>query len=407
MFADVVGADGRPPLYADAIFEQLMNLVDKSLVVADAFRLETRYHMLETIRQYALAKLVESGEMERVRDRHLHYFAALAETAEPELRRADQAAWYDRLDTEHDNLRAAVEWSLARAQPNLGLRLSGALYLFWDNRGYTREGRVRLAAMLAQPGAAEHTSARTKALNSLGHLAWAQGDFDSACKHLNEALVEGRDQQDDRSVAWSLQLLGRIAEDQRHFDQARSLLEESLAMRERLDDKGGMALSLAWLADVALQQGEYPRAMALYTDNLLMLRQLQDKIVMGYVLRRMGQVAMYLGDHPRAKTLLGEAINVHLEVRNKRGVISCIALLAAIQAAQGHMRTATRLYGTVTNLQSDGGVRHLHLDQVEFDGNVAKLRTQLDETSFTNAWASGHGLTLAQAIALALEGSFD
>ena len=121
------------------ILDLLLRLVDKSLVVMDALGHEARYHMLESIRQYALAKLEESGERESVRDRHLHYFVELAETAEPELRRAEQAAWFDRLDSEHDNMRAAIDWSLSSAQPTEGLRLAGALQWFWSNRGHISE----------------------------------------------------------------------------------------------------------------------------------------------------------------------------------------------------------------------------------------------------------------------------
>jgi non-specific serine/threonine protein kinase len=204
------------------VLDLLSALVDKSLVVYEEDENgHGRYHLLETVRQYARARLMESGTEEAVRARHRDHFLALAEQAKPNLRGPEQARWLDTLEREHENLRATLEWCLEAedeegAQQNsvspaeAGLRLSGALSVFWQTRGHVSEGRQRFAAALSRPGATapaqqqQRTKARADALNGAGNLAAFQGDFASARSLFEEALAIHSELGDKRGSALSL-----------------------------------------------------------------------------------------------------------------------------------------------------------------------------------------------------------
>jgi non-specific serine/threonine protein kinase len=211
--------------------------------------------LLETVRQYAWDRLVEAEEAAPVRERHLDFFLPLTEQAGPELQGPEAAAWLDRLEGEHDNLRAALGWSGAHGQVEAGLRLGGALSQFWHVRGYAGEGREHLARLLALPGAGARTSARANALIAAGMLARCQGDWTAARALLEESLTIFRELGDKRGIAGSLRSLGWAAHDQGDLGAARVIWEESLALFRGLDLKQGIVKDLEGLAAVAVASG--------------------------------------------------------------------------------------------------------------------------------------------------------
>jgi predicted ATPase/DNA-binding SARP family transcriptional activator len=216
------------------VLDLLSRLVDKSLVVSEATGDGgVRYRMLEPVRQYAQERLEESGEGDALRGRHAAFFLALAEVAESKLVEPDQVSWFERLEREHDNLRAALRNALDRGKVEPGLRVGGAIWRFWYARGHLSEGRRWLEEALAQPGTAP---ARAKALRGAGALAWAQGDY----------------------------------------ARAETLFEESLALRRELGDRQGVAEAINGLASVARDRGEYARARALFEVNLAVCRELEN-----------------------------------------------------------------------------------------------------------------------------------
>src|SRR5918998_4342554 len=199
----------------DEVLGLLSRLVDKSLVVARAERGETRYRLLETIRQYGREKLEESGEEAEVGQRHAGYCLGFAEEAERELGGPDQARWLTRLEAEHDNLRAALSWSLGEVgDAGLGARLTAALWSFWSTRGYVNEGRKWLESAISR---SEHavtappTLARAKALNGAGVLAMVQDEVGAAKVHIEEGLSLYRELGDKEGIASSLVSLGSVA----------------------------------------------------------------------------------------------------------------------------------------------------------------------------------------------------
>ena len=182
--------------------------MDKSLVVVDEQPAALRYSLHETIRHYALERLDESGEAPEVRRLHAEYYLALAEDAQPRLFGTELQPLLDVLDREHDNLRLALRWSSEATESDVGPRLAGALWRFWQVRGYLREGRAWLERLLATAMPAEPTSARARALNAIGFLAFLQGDYETAQPLLAESVEIWRALDDRRGLVESLTNLG-------------------------------------------------------------------------------------------------------------------------------------------------------------------------------------------------------
>ena len=244
------------------VLDLLSSLSDKSLVVAEQKDGHSRYRLLETVRQYAREKLVESGGGEAVRERHRDYFLALAEEAEPKLVGAEQAEWLQRLEEEHENLRAGLDWSLLAAGSDGGLRLCGALENFWRARGHFSEGREWCSRVLGKAGGENRMPERANVLNVTGVLAYYQSDYPAARALQEECLAIRRHVGDKRGMASSLNNLGNVAQDQGDYPAARSLHEESLAIVRELGDRRRIAASLGNLGSVARNHGDFPTAWA-------------------------------------------------------------------------------------------------------------------------------------------------
>jgi predicted ATPase/DNA-binding XRE family transcriptional regulator len=359
--AEEVGASGS--IAAEDVLELLGRLVEQSLVAAEPAGEEggVRYGMLEPVRQYAREKLVESGEAEDAQRRHAAYFLRLAEEAEPALIGPEEEVWMDRLQREHDNLRAALRWAKERGEVEAGLRLVGALNWFWWMRGYLAEGRGWIEGFLEAAcnlGVAEGTRAR--ALLGAGRLALAQGDLDrsftfyeqslAAYRRLGdeagtagllaelgqvarargdderaEALSEeglrlSRALQDRRSAAISLITLGNIARRRGDLDRAADLFEEALALFKELGHGRGVAYSLCNLGVVALERGEAGRALELHRQSLRLYEALKDKAGRAFALTNLGDTVHALGEEDRAFSLYEESLALHRKLGNKRGI---------------------------------------------------------------------------------------
>jgi predicted ATPase/class 3 adenylate cyclase len=433
--AEAVCPDEQIPSYE--IVDLLTNLVSKSLVV---FRdEEARYKLLETVRQYARDKLLETGEAARVRDRHRDWFVAFAERAESALQGPDQALWLKRLETEHDNLRAALEWSSADAE--MGLRLASALWPFWYLRGYVSEGREWLkqflekaagapsplrakalygASMLARAQddylqatalleeslelyrAAKDKRGVASALGNLGVIAFARGDYARATHLHEESLEHFRELGDRVGMASALSELGNVAMYQGDLAQAEKLLEESLALSRAAQDDQGIALALRRLGAVLWQKGERARAKALLQESLELYRELGAVPGIASVLNSLGMVALSEGDAPRAGTLLRESLMKYRDVGDKWHIALCMDRLARVAAAQGEWERAARLLGAEEALREAIGAP---LPPSEHNGREQTLKhthEHLGEESFAAAWADGYAMKLDHAIAFAL-----
>jgi non-specific serine/threonine protein kinase len=338
--AEAVGAGGS--IAKDDVVYLLIALIEKSLVVANEDG--DRYRMLETVREYARERLTESDSAEAVRDRHRDYFLALAEEAKPKLSGADQAEWLQRLEIEHDNLRSAIERSLAQAGSEKGLRLCSALQQLWITRGHFSEGRQWCALALDRAQSETLTVERAMVLNTSGTLAHYLGDDASSRSLHEESLAIMRKLGDRRGIGNALHSLGNVALDKCEFTSAQALYEESLAIRRELDDRVGIAHLLHNLGLVAYDQGDYPAARSMYDEALAMQRKLGDKGGISFALHNLAMVASVQGDAAFARSLYEESLAIKRELGDARGIANTLNNLGMSADQQGDHAGARALY---------------------------------------------------------------
>ena len=326
------------------VLDLLGALVGKSLVQAEERDGgEVRHGLLETVRQYGQQRLAASGRAGAVRDRHLAHFLALAEEAEPALKGADQATWIDRLEAEHDNLRAALGWAREAGAAEVGLRLAGALWRFWLMRGHFHEGRAWLEGALAgAEGAAPN--ARAEALQGAGVLAAEQGDYGRAAASFTGSLALRREMGDRRGSARTLSNLGIVAYEQGEYGRAAALHEEALVLCRELGDKRGLALALGNLGLVVLEQGEYERAAALQEESLALDRELGDTHSIGVALCNLGWAVLEQGEYGRAAALFTESLALCRELGNTYGSATALSNLGLVALEQGDHGRAMALH---------------------------------------------------------------
>ena len=385
------------------VLDLLTSLADKSMVVPEQEDARTRYRLLETVRQYARDRLEESGGSAAAQERHRDYYLALAEEADPKLRTAEQAEWLARLEEEHDNLRAGLAWSLVDAGSTAGLRLCGALQRFWWTRGHLTEGRQWCMCVLGKAEAVDRTGERAYALNAAGTLALYQGDY-SAAKALHEEGLAIRRELGDRSgIAGALGNLGNVAVNQGDYPTAKALHEESLAIRRELGDRFGIAVRLNNLGNVALAQCDYTAAKALHEEGLAIRRELGDRSGIATSLSNLGIVVLNQGDYPAARALLEESLAIRRELGDRSGIPYSLEGLAAVVASLRGSLRAAHIWGATEQLRTEIGAPLTPNERSRYDQFVAAARIALgDDAAFDRAWQEGRGLTLDQAIDLAL-----
>jgi predicted ATPase/class 3 adenylate cyclase/Tfp pilus assembly protein PilF len=320
----------------------LNTIVDKSLVVRPEG--QARYRLLETIRQYSQEKLQESGEGEAVQTRHLDFFLKLAEQAELKLTGPEQREWLGRLDEEHDDLRTALRWSDETGEVERGLRLSGALWRFWEMRGYLTEGRQRLIAVLVQPQTSGSMGLRAKALNGAGMLAYRQGDYVVARSLYEEGLAIWQDVGDKQGIADSLNDLGNVANALGDYEAARARYEESIAAQRALDQKRGTAITLNNLGYLDYRHGHYETARALLEESLALFREIGAIRDSAFPLTGLGILALYQGENALARSLLQEGLTIRRELGDKRGIADSLNRMANVEHNLGNYAMARSDY---------------------------------------------------------------
>ena len=399
----VCGADDGEPTVLDGLDSLMAKNLLRRLVQEEERDGEPRFALFETVREYALERLAASDEAEPIQRRHATYYLALAEQAAPELRGPQQLAWFDRLEREHVNLRAALRWAIGRGETEAGLRLGGALGPFWHMRGHLREGREWLAELLAAPGAVAPTAARARALAALGGLTWYQGEYETARALLEESVAIGRKLGPDgrRGLASSLAWLGQVTQEGDPA-AARTWLEEALAIGREVGDSPLIAHVLNVLGEVARCEHDYARAVGLYEEGLAVARALGEQWRIGAALHNVGQVVQHHGDTRRAAALFGESLTLMRQLGDTRAVAHCLAALAGTAARGGDDERAARLFAAADALLDGIGARLDPADRAERDRQVAATRARLGDAAFEAALAQGRALSLEQAAAEAL-----
>jgi DNA-binding CsgD family transcriptional regulator len=324
---------------SEPILDGVASLVDKSLLqqVEQHVGEEPRFMMLETIREYALERLESHGETESVRRAHTAYFLALAEEAEQGMASLQQVFLLEHLEQEHDNLRAAMQWSTSQARREMALRLGGALQLFWHIRGHFSEGRDFLAR--AFPHSDEVAApVRAKALYAASRL---DDDLDQAEEFCQQSLALYRELGDTVGIASSLHLGAHKAQGRGNLTVSRALGEESLMLFREVGDKHSVAHLLSDLGIVAVEQGEYARARDLHKESLTLNRELGNTRIIAYSLFSLAQMSrLSEGDLAQARTWLDESFALFGELGDKEGMASCLNLRGMLALDEGDMARA-------------------------------------------------------------------
>jgi predicted ATPase len=425
------------------VLERMSALVDKSLVQQRAIdRHEPRFTMLETVREYALERLEERGESERLRRRHAAYFLKLAKEEERESRGPLQGAWLDLLETEHDNFRVALSWSLSsQGEPDMALKLTGALSHFWYVREHHSEARMWLQRALERPS--EATAARAKVLVGAGRLAWFQGELGRGTALLEESLALYRDLGDDAGTAFALLVLGRIAVSKGDRKRGAALVEESLALFGQQGNEWGIARALIVLGDVALFEDEVDRAMINFQRSLYISRDLEDaegvalsllylgraahmqgevahsdtllqESLVGFrdsgdsrgiaeVLLELGRVARVHGDSARALALCRESLVLSQKLDNKAYIAFCLTALAGVIQATGDPARAARLFGVAQVLLESSNAVLDPRGRLEYDNDLVAARLQLGTVAFGQEWQVGRTMKVDHAVMEAMD----
>ncbi|CAN5793323.1 hypothetical protein BH23CHL4_BH23CHL4_20640 [soil metagenome] len=439
--ADAIGSATDGPM--SDVLEGVSSLVDKSLLQqVEGPDGDSRYSMLQTVREYGLEQLDEREEIEGVRQRHASYFLSLIEKAEPKLRGRDQLAWLGDLEAGRANLRAALEWSIERGETETALRLAGALHWFWYLRGHWTEGRGWLEGALALPANGRARGARTRALAGAGILAFAQSDYPAARVQLQQSITMCREQRDLAGSAYAMHFLGMtallpgdyaasrvlfeesvatfrlvgdswglamslcslgVAVIQLEIDDPPLFFEESLALFRELGDRYGLAQALHYFGEAARARGDYSAARKLYEEGLTFYRALGHRNTAASVTHNLGYLAQQEGDLRRAASCFAESLAVHAEHGDQRNTGHCLGGLAGIIGLLGQPEQAARLFGAADAVILRAGASMFFVDRRDYDGNLAEVRTQLGEQTFAAAFAAGKTLPLDAALAEAAE----
>jgi predicted ATPase/class 3 adenylate cyclase len=351
------------------IVELLGRLVDKSLCLIDGEGSDPRYRLLETIRQYGFEKLAETSEGQVVRARHRDFYLGFAEDAEPRLQGPEQVAWLQRLEADHDNLRAALRWSLDCDETEAALRFGSALSLFWDTHGYVREGREWLDELLAH--ARERPTSTVTTRRALGKV------LDAASR---------------TRARWS------------EFPQATEFLTQGLAVWRELGDKRGIAEALNNLAVGATQSGDRVRARVLVAESLALFRELSDKRGTAHALNNLAEILRGDGDLPGARALFEESVPLFEAIEERRGLSHALDNLGGILTAQGDYGPAEALYSRSRRLAEELGDNHAVATALRSLGGVAHHRGDHErarsfyEDSVARFREMGDGFCLAKSL---------
>ncbi|HSH83440.1 MAG TPA: DUF4062 domain-containing protein [Herpetosiphonaceae bacterium] len=384
------------------VLDSLSSLVDKSLVRqrSDSDD-EIRYMLFETIREYASTSLTSSGEAETVRSRHGAYYLDLAEQAAPELRGSQQTLWMRRLKTEHDNLRAALQWFLDQGEAETVVRPGWALSIFWCLDGHPGEGQRWMEEALTS-GKVVSDAFREKALSIIGTMAYLQGSYERAVPALVESLAFYPATQNKLVRAYTLLAAGFATMMLRQYDWATTLFEESLQFLAELGEEWGAAVVKSALGRLALERGDLDGAIEQLEAVLARGRQLEHTLTTSWALANLGHAMLYKHDYQRAQHLLEEGLAMSTTTGDQLNLAECMEGLANLAIVHGQFDRGARLFGAAEALREAIGVARSPYLHSYSERSAVQAAIQLGERA-PAVWAEGRAMRPAKAVALALE----
>ena len=391
------------------VLDLMSRLVDKSLVMVDegADR-GRRYRFLETVRQYGRERLRQSGEADAVHARHFGFILELARRAEPELMKAEQLHWLNRLQLEHDNLRAALEWRLASDHPGPeSLELAAALHWFWVKLAYLTEGRHWLERALTR-SAAPPVGTRAKTLTALGTIVFFLGDFERACSLLEEGAALARAVGEPSIVAFALGMLTMAAMERGDSESAARRAAESAAAARASAEPWLEGFSLSYFAYEALYAGDIERAVRMHEEALALLRTKGELWGSTIVLFDLALLRVVQQRHAEARVLCGEAMAIGRQFGDRRAIAWCLGVLAGTDAAEGRPVRAARLRGAMDGLlDSIGTSVQPTYNTLIGERLFPAVQDELGADAYQQAMAAGRAMSLSQAIEYAMDTAED
>jgi predicted ATPase/class 3 adenylate cyclase len=330
-----------------SVLDDLARLVDKSLVNKEELDGEARFHMLETIRQYAEFKMFASEEVDEVKNRHRDWFMHLAETAEPKLRTGEQLLWLNRLEMEHDNLRAAIKWSIEQKHVEQALRLPSALAYFWEIHGHAEEGRNwfdQALTLEAQSPEREYPHAWATAVDGHFSLSWYLPEVKQYQPRMEEAIDIFRKREDAFRVGRVSYHLAYIPHHTGEPETAKSKYQEGLSVYQTINDQWGVGECIHCIAHVEETQGNIEKAHALYHQSLEKLKPIGDRYSLFHPVGDTARFALHQGELNTARMILEESIQAFEELKNREWSSISVQRLAEVLYEQGEYENARKAF---------------------------------------------------------------
>jgi predicted ATPase len=393
--AYVCGADEFEAL------DLLSSLSDKSLATVLPSRGgSTRYRFLEPVRQFARDALTRSGEDITARRRHLDFFLALAEEAEPHLYESEQGRWLERLAVEHANMLAALD--ACHEDPEgltRGLRLAAALGRYWHVRGYAELGMAQLDRLLERPGNDDSSAPRGRAIAVAGALASWRGDLGRAITHLRDALARFRDLSDRKGEARVLLALGPALCETGDIEGGQALCEEALVAARDAGDLRGVATTLVNLGVLAYGRGDRAGAHRLFGEAVELHRQSGDRVTLALALGNRSALSVQLGNFSAARAELAEALQLSLDLDAVLAGVAAIGTASMLAVTRGEPADAAWMLGAATGCVETCGLNLSRSQRHQLDQLVAQVRMSLDPARFDQAWTNGREMSFPDAAA--------
>ncbi len=382
------------------VLDGISSLVENSLLRQEHEREgEPRFSMLETVREFAQARLDESDEDAAVRRRHADYFLTVAERAGRELRGPQASSWLDRIGADHENLRAALGWAGETGNVELQLRMGAALWIYWLARGHLTEGRRWLAVAL-ESGHAQPPGARADALVASAALMLNQGEREATRAAAEESLALYEELGNSAGIARSLTLLGHVADNAGNSDRGRELHELSVVAARQGGDRWDLAVALNNLGERLLNIGDPAAAIDIWQEALPVSRELGNAGVTGRILDGLGFAAIAEGRRDAAESWLREALEVFVDIEDRLCIGGVLMGMSAVAAVSADAPRAARLLGAADALH-DEVEDELMPDEFRtrlLERTLAAIRAALGETAAADALAEGRAMSLEQAV---------
>ncbi|MEA2432798.1 MAG: hypothetical protein QOG54_255 [Actinomycetota bacterium] len=385
------------------LLELLDSLVVKSLLHrSESGSDEVRFESLKTIREYQLDKLEEAGEGDETVVRFTSHFLALAESGNSLTIGPAQILWLEKLEREHDNLRAALRWAAESDDSETFYRLCAALGSLWELRSYLTEGQYWYGLALERKDDVPN-ALRAKALHGAGVLARGQGEFERAREYLDEAVHLRRVLGDEFMLGVTLKSLGNVFLDMNERDRARELYDESLYIRRMLGDTQGIAEVLNNLGLIARYDGRFEEALRSYGESLELFKRAVDEPGIARVYMNISEANLELGNLPEATRYCKLSIEMCREMGSRWDMADLLEILATIASRRGDAADAARLFGSAEALREILNTPLPPSERDVYGGRVVDTRSHLDGTTFAVEWAKGREMSYDEAVDYALK----